>query len=194
MQQQNNGFSYSRALLPIALALACCGSIVVLAGAPPASSSTIAQVPRPLEGILSMGQPTPQQIEDAARAGVRTVINLRTDAEGGFEWEQAAVEGLGMRYVRIPIAGADDLTRDNVKRLDDVLREDLARGQVLLHCASGNRNGALLALREAWMRGASPEAALEVGRAAGLTRFAPETRALLGLPAEVTGADPKPTP
>ncbi len=40
-------------------------------------------------------------------------------------------------------------------------------GPVLLHCRTGNRVGALLALR-ASMQGASDEEALEIGRKAGL--------------------------
>jgi hypothetical protein len=53
---------------------------------------------------------------------------------------------------------------------------------VLLHCASANRVGALLALREAWHRGAEPQAALAVGIEAGLTGLEPATREKLGLP------------
>jgi protein tyrosine phosphatase (PTP) superfamily phosphohydrolase (DUF442 family) len=86
-----------------------------------------------------------------------------------------------MSYVRIPVAGAADLTRINVELLDTALRVAEPAGRVLLHCVSGNRVGALLALRENWLYGASPEDALALGRAAGLTSLEPETRKLLGL-------------
>jgi hypothetical protein len=39
----------------------------------------------------------------------------------------------------------------------------------LVHCGSSNRVGALLALRAAWLKGATLEAALAAGRSAGLT-------------------------
>ena len=45
-------------------------------------------------------------------------------------------------------------------------------GPVLIHCASSNRVGALLALRES-LRGASDEEALEFGKQAGMTRLEP---------------------
>lgn len=136
----------------------------------------------PIDGVLSGGQPTPEQIDAAAAAGIRTVINLRTEREDGFAWEREAVERAGMRYVVLPIPGADGLTRENVERLDALLDEARSDGDVLLHCGSGNRIGALFALRAAWLEGADPDAALATGTAAGMTRLEPKTRALLGLP------------
>jgi protein tyrosine phosphatase (PTP) superfamily phosphohydrolase (DUF442 family) len=150
--------------------------------------------PEPIPGLTSTGQPSPEQLEAAARAGVLTVINLRADGENGFEWEEEKARALSLHYVRIPISGAADLTRANVLRLDAALREGLDRGRVLLHCASGNRNGAMLALREAWLRGATPEAALALGKAEGLTRLEPATRRLLGLDADSGSAPPPKQP
>jgi uncharacterized protein (TIGR01244 family) len=141
-----------------------------------------------MTGVLSGGQPTPEQIEAAARAGFRTVINLRTPQETGFEWERDTVERLGMSYVQIPVAGARGLTRDNVERIDAALGAALEQGPVLLHCASGNRIGAVLAVREAWLRDADTEAALAFGLASGLTRLEPATRELLDQ--SETAADP----
>jgi uncharacterized protein (TIGR01244 family) len=135
----------------------------------------------PLEGVLSGGQPTTEQIEAAARAGFRTVINLRTDQESGFEWEREAVEGLGMRYVQIPVAGADGLTHDNIELIDAALREARQSGPVLLHCGSGNRIGAVLALRAAWLQKIDAAEALDYGLASGLTRLEGKTRELLDL-------------
>jgi uncharacterized protein (TIGR01244 family) len=146
----------------------------------PDPTAAIAGARRPLEGVVSAGQPTPQELERAAAAGVRTVVNLRADGEAGFEWEAEAAERLGLRYVRIPIGGPGDLTRENAERLDAALRE--AQGPVLVHCASGNRVGALLALREAWFAGRAPAAALAVGIDAGLTKLEAATREKLGLP------------
>jgi len=143
----------------------------------------------PMQGVLSGGQPTREQIAAAGKAGFRTVINLRTEEEPGFEWEADSVAEHGMRYVLIPVAGADGLTRKNVKRIDTALREAQKSGPVLLHCGSGNRIGAILALREHWLAGTEPDAALRYGVESGLTRLEPKTRELLGLtapePAEV---------
>jgi len=141
----------------------------------------IPQARVPIDGVLSGGQPTADHIAAAARGGYRTVINLRADGETGFEWEREAVESHGMRYVHIPIAGAEDLTRANVELVDAALREARDRGPAILHCGSGNRIGAVLALRSAWLEGADPRAALDHGLASGLTRLEPATREILGL-------------
>ena len=154
--------------------------------APAQSRLRIENARTPLPGVLSAGQPTPEQVERAASAGYRTVINLRTPEESGYEWERAAVERLGMRYVNIPVAGASSLTREVVERFDAELRRGLADGPVLLHCASGNRNGALLALRAAWIEGLAPEQALRLGLDAGLTRLEGATRERLGLAGQPT--------
>jgi uncharacterized protein (TIGR01244 family) len=137
----------------------------------------------PLAGVLSGGQPTPEQIESASRAGFRTVINLRSEQEQGFEWEAEAVEELGMRYVWIPVAGKDGLSHDNVGRLDAALGEALERGPVLLHCASGNRIGAMLALRARWLQDTPADEALDFGLANGLTSLRETTESLLDAPA-----------
>lgn len=135
----------------------------------------------PIDGVLSGGQPSPEQIAAAAEAGFRTVINLRTEGESGFEWEPAAVEKHGMRYVHLPVAGAESLTRETIAALDRALAEALEEGPVLLHCASGNRIGAVLALRAAWLHETPPDAALAYGLGAGLTRLEPAVRAKLEL-------------
>jgi len=168
--------------LSVSLALMLC--TFALAAEPPVP---ILNARTPLDGVLSGGQPTPEQVAQAAKAGFRTVMNLRSDGEPGFDWEPAAVEAAGMRYVHIPIAGPDTLTRENVERVDAALSEALKNGPVLLHCASGNRIGAVLALRAAWVQGAEPAAALKLGQEAGLTRLEGATRELLGLPAAAGG-------
>jgi uncharacterized protein (TIGR01244 family) len=152
----------------------------------PATPGPLLAIPNarvPMDGVLSGGQPSEEQIEAAARTGIRTVINLRTDREPGFEWERDAVERLGMRYVHIPVAGAGGLTRDNVEAVDRALKDARAAGPTLLHCGSGNRVGAMLALRRAWLEDAAPGEALAYGQAGGLTGLEPAVRELLDLAA-----------
>jgi uncharacterized protein (TIGR01244 family) len=172
------------ATLLLAAAVASCAARGADSAAQPSGGSPLVALRNarvPLDGVLSGGQPTREQIEAAAKAGYRTVINLRTPEESGFEWEAEAVERLGMRYVSIPVAGSEGLTRENVERIDAALVAAAEQGPVLLHCASGNRIGAVLALRQAWIQGVEPEAALKFGRASGMTGLAGTTRELLGL-------------
>ena len=149
--------------------------------APPTLLLPIPNARIPVAGVLSGGQPTQDLIASAGAAGYKTVINLRPDTEPGFEWEAAAVKAAGMAYVSIPVAGTAGLTKDNVARLDAALKEAAASGPVLLHCGSGNRIGALLALRAVWLEGKDPAAALEYGKASGLTGLEPAVKSMLGL-------------
>ncbi len=104
------------------------------------------------------------------------MIDLRQPTEDrGFD-ETATAASLGLHYVRIPVAGASGLTPAKVQALQAALAQ--ANGPVLLHCASGNRVGALLALMKA-QQGASTEQALQFGREAGMTSLEAQTRTLL---------------
>lgn len=124
----------------------------------------------PESGFASGGQPGPVQLESAAKAGIRHVINLRAPSEDpGFD-ERAKVAELGLGYDVLPIAGSADLTRTNVERFDTLLAAH-AGTPMLIHCGSGNRVGALMALRAGWLQGKSKAEALALGRRWGLTQL-----------------------
>lgn len=142
-----------------------------------AGDATLRQ-PRP--DLITAGQPSAQQLRDAAANGVTTVIDLRrADEDRGYD-EAALAEQIGLRYVRLPIAGAGDITEANARTLDRLLKQD--SGKTLLHCASSNRAGALLSVIEARVNGASVEDALKFGRDAGMTSLEPAARAALETP------------
>ncbi len=147
----------------------------LLAMALPAVADTL-PFAQPRPQLYSAGQPSAAQLQQAADAGVTTVIDLRQpDEDRGFD-ETAAAERLGLRYVRIPVAGAAGLTDANAYALRTALAQ--SSGPVLVHCASGNRAGALLALVQA-RDGAPVDQALQLGRDAGMTSLEAPTRALL---------------
>ena len=112
------------------------------------------------------GQPSSDDLKALKEQGVRHIISLRTPGEvaGGIEGNGQAE---GMNYHHIPVAGAAGVTVENAMRLDALLAE-IGDEPVLLHCASGNRVGALIALR-AGLAGSDPEEALQEGREWGLT-------------------------
>lgn len=132
------------------------------------------------DGLLVGGQPTLEQLRRLRELGVRTVINLRTEGEGGPTPEE--VEALGLDYVRLAVDGAADISEEKARTLDVVLAQ--VDRPAVLHCGSGNRVGALLALRAYYVDGASPEEALRVGEEAGLTRLEPVVRERLEPPRE----------
>ncbi len=127
----------------------------------------------PLDNVTTSGQPTSGSLEALAESGYYTVIDLRGAQEDrGFD-ERSVVEDLGMTYFSLPVNGASGVTFENAELLDRLLSQ--VEGPVLLHCGSGNRVGALLALREK-LNGADSEAALALGLEAGLTRLEPTVR------------------
>lgn len=121
----------------------------------------------PVSGFVSSGQPDADALQKIAGSGFVAVVDLRTDEEDRGIDEQYEVERLGMQYVSLPVDGDDGVTFENAAELDRILGE--FDGPVLLHCGSGNRVGALFALR-ASLRGASIEEAVDEGLAAGMTR------------------------
>lgn len=126
-----------------------------------------------VDDLYSAGQPSEDELATLARKGVRTIINLRHPSEATDFDEVAAVAAAGMRYVAIPIAGGKDLTRETVARFSTELAQAQACGPVLVHCASANRVGAMIALERAWIQDQTAGVALAAGRAAGLASLEP---------------------
>lgn len=125
---------------------------------------------QPVDGITSAGQPGADALTVFAEAGYVAVIDLRGPEEDrGFD-ERAVTDELGLDYVELPIVGQEAINFDNAKKLDALIEG--YEGPVLVHCGSGNRVGALLALRKS-LAGADDEEALAYGRSAGLSRLEP---------------------
>lgn len=133
------------------------------------------KTPRP--GLFTAGQPAASDWRAIKAHGIGTVINLRTEKELAGRDEAAEVQATGMRYVSIPVAGADGITDANARLLLDAL--NAANGPVLVHCASGNRVGGLLAVMEAKFEGLTEEQALDFGRKAGMTSLEPKVKQVL---------------
>lgn len=129
------------------------------------------------ELVFASGQPTQEQVQVLASAGVRHIINLRPAAEQ--DWNEAAlVQSLGMEYHSIPVSGASGVTSENAQSLSELLAS-LDGAPVLVHCASSNRVGALVALSALESEGLSVEEALARGRSWGLTGMEPAVREIL---------------
>jgi uncharacterized protein (TIGR01244 family) len=147
-------------------------------GIQPDPSELLRNGKMPFDGVLVGGQPTPDQFQTLAELGFGTVVNLRSPQEQG-NTDPAQIASLGMEYVSLPITGADTLNEQNARKLAEVLNQ--SETPVVVHCASGNRVGGLLALKAFYVDGSTPEEALELGRAAGMTRTEPLVRQELGL-------------
>jgi uncharacterized protein (TIGR01244 family) len=169
--------------VPVLAVAAATGPQATDAGAGRAEPQVLAILARhPLPRVYSAGQPDPADWTAIAAYGVTTVIDLRPDAERPGRDEAAEVRRAGLAYRQIPVAAAQDLDFEAAHALWDEIES--SPGPVLLHCASGNRAGALLALAAVHDGGMAPEQALTLGREAGMTGTEPRVRELLGLPLE----------
>lgn len=136
--------------------------------------------------LYSAGQPTVEDLADAAAKGIRTVINLRGPEEPVAFDERAKVQQLGLGYVSLPIAGAQDLGRGTIETFARELQQARRVGPVLIHCGSSNRVGAAIALQRGWLEGCNAREALASGRSAGLAGLEPVVANLLASPPEAT--------
>jgi uncharacterized protein (TIGR01244 family) len=142
--------------------------------------------------LAAAGQPSPEALASLKEMGFRTVVNLRPPAEGPSD-EKAVVEAEGLRYVNVPVM-PDTFRLDDVLAVQAVL-DDPSAGPVLLHCASSNRVGGVVAVL-ASRRGKALEEALAAGKAAGLKSPVMENavRRVLGAPLLPVPAAPASAP
>jgi uncharacterized protein (TIGR01244 family) len=166
--------------MSLALVLPCL--VAAATGVPDSAES--ARIPNyrlVAPGIAAAGQPSPAALADLKAMGFGAVVNLRTEKEADLAAEKAVVEAQGLRYVSVPIT-PDSFRLEDVLAVQRVL-EDPWTGPVLLHCASSNRVGAVLAVLQA-RKGEPLDEALAAGRAAGMSSPAMENavRRVLGAP------------
>jgi uncharacterized protein (TIGR01244 family) len=106
------------------------------------------------ESLLTAGQPNEAQLADAARQGVKVVINLalHDDPRYSLADEAGCVRGLGMDYVHIPVQ-FNAPTDENLCAFISAM--DTHKGEkILVHCAANYRVTAFVGLyrvlREGW--------------------------------------------
>lgn len=131
----------------------------------------------PSEKLVTGGQPSRDELAALKAAGVTKVINLRGPEEKVAFDPRAESEALGMEYVSLPISGAGDVTADNARKLHQLLQQE--DEPVFLHCASGNRVGALLAIAAHQIEGKPLDESLTLGRSAGLGSLEAKVRSVL---------------
>ena len=135
---------------------------------------------RPDENTIVCGALDDEKVVALAAAGVELVLNLQPDDELSFD-ERAAVERAGMHYEQLPISGTQDLKQLKILAFDNILRQYHGK-KTAMHCGSGNRVGAAMALRAGWLRGRKMDTAMERGRSHGLTKLAEEVHNRLLVP------------
>ena len=150
----------------------CLGALTLLA-APACSDGTTEPLAldltnfRVLEGrVVGGGQVDVEQFPGMAADGYSLVINLRSEAEPFPENEGELAQAAGMHYLHIPLGGGD-LVRSHATLLAAAL-EAHGDGNVLIHCASGNRVGALWGLHVAVRDELNSDEGVQAARDAGM--------------------------
>lgn len=144
----------------------------------PVAVADVDHIHHPTSQHYTAGQPTKPQLETFSQLGVTTVVNFRSNDEMQGVDEARWASELGMNYYHLPVAGGDDLNRENVAEFHRIMSANDGE-TTLLHCASSNRVGAMTALRAAWFQGASKEEALAKGREYGMRSLEPVVEKLL---------------
>lgn len=119
--------------------------------------------------VYFSGQPSQTDLQRFADLGIKTVVNLRMDAEMesvDFD-EKATVESAGMRYVHAPM-GRDLPSGGTWEAIREALSDAGSQSPVLMHCHSSNRAGAVWALYAGEAQGVPREQAIDEGQAAGM--------------------------
>ncbi|XHX76476.1 MAG: beta-lactamase hydrolase domain-containing protein [Stenomitos frigidus ULC029] len=114
---------------------------------------------------VAMGQVTPEELQQAAQEGFKSVLNLRSPEEDGFvSDEQQQAEKIGLKYVNVPVKpdGMSDELADQVLQEIDQLPKP-----ALIHCKSGMRSGAMTLMYVATQQGMTADEAMQKGKQMG---------------------------
>ena len=84
----------------------------------------------------------------------------------GADDEKRAVESTAMRYINIPVTSEGINKKQLAIFIKAIENEEMP---ALVHCASGNRAGAMWAAYRIY-KGIAPEIAIEEGRTAGMQK------------------------
>jgi protein tyrosine phosphatase (PTP) superfamily phosphohydrolase (DUF442 family) len=95
--------------------------------------------------LITGGQPSAEQLRDAAAEGIVNVINLAPhESPHALDGEAGLVQSLGMRYFYIPVAW-DNPTAADFAAFEQVMQARPA-GKTLIHCMANFRVTAFYAL------------------------------------------------
>jgi len=126
--------------------------------------------------LLLAGQPSEKALRALAAAGLELVIDLRRpEEERGYD-EPALVRELGMVYANPGFGGPETLTDGTFDAVRDLLSAHEG-DEVLLHCRSAGRVGAVWLATRVLDGGMAWEPALEEARRVGMRGDAWEARA-----------------
>lgn len=114
------------------------------------------------DDFSASGQVSAADLQQAAQAGFKSVLNLRSPNEADAPAdEQQQAEAAGLHYANSPISNAEINPDQVTKALWEL--ENLPK-PVLIHCAAGARAGAIALIATAEQQGLTPEQLLKAAQ------------------------------
>ncbi|MFN6570296.1 protein tyrosine phosphatase family protein [Dendronalium sp. ChiSLP03b] len=127
--------------------------------------------------LSSAGQPTPEQLQQAAIEGFKSVINLRLNDEQGFlSNEQQQAETAGLQYAHIPLKSTEpdqELTKAALQEIADLPKP------ILIHCAAGARASGIALIANAIHEGLTYEQITQKATDLGISLEQPHLKQFL---------------
>lgn len=116
------------------------------------------------------GQIPPEQFLPIFEDGFRSILNLRSPEESGFELsEDDKAEMLGLAYVNLPIP-FDGINEEALLRTFKLINE--LPKPLLVHCDTGIRAALLVLIHIVMQQGATPKQAFRQAEKLGLLTYA----------------------
>lgn len=95
--------------------------------------------------LVRTNQPSPRQLADWKRQGIKTVINLRGARDEAYYWlEKDACERLGLTLIDTPLDSRDPPQADRVHRAKRLFQT--IEYPALIHCKSGADRAGMMAV------------------------------------------------
>lgn len=139
---------------------------------------SMVNVLQPNDLLIVGGQPAEEDFSVFKALGISDVVNLRPVSEVISYDEALLAKAFSMDYHVIPVTEIDSFDMLSAQRLKRILDK---RQPTVVHCASGNRVGALISLMAFWLEGVSAAEAYKAGINAGMTKLKPEVQQVLGI-------------
>lgn len=118
--------------------------------------------------LFFSGQPNEEALKIAKARDIEVVINLRHPSESNWD-EEAVSKSLGLVYYNVPLSGKAPFSPAAIKEIDSLVKHH-ADKKILMHCSSGNRAAAWLAIHLVEQHNAETNEALAVANKAGITK------------------------
>lgn len=132
----------------------------------------------PEPGLMTGGCPSDRDLDSLKRAGVNTVLDLREPKEWNDDDFAGRVKQAGLKFLQLPVSGLETVGESQTQQFWTYWN-DAQLKPMLVHCASGNRVGAMLALAAYRHGNMDARQAIEHGLAAGLRASEPTVKTML---------------